>query len=163
MDESDERVIAKDQAEHPGCVYSRSYTKSCRFESSKGGMVCDSLKRVLRQCPGERPVPVIDSRTSGPAQDAAGAGLFDILRDFGGLGGGGGGGGGGASGSNSAAGADESTDPWRREVDALMGAFGGKPSVHNNKQPVKPKQRPWSIKDFDKYVGGEDDDGVERA
>lgn len=133
-------MIAKDQASNPNCGYSRSLSRSCSYHSDKGGMVCETLRQIVRQCPGKPPVQILESKTSGeeqglPVQDPA---LSDMFKGvFGG----------GFGGLNNG---------QQKDLDELVKALGKAHGLGATPVPVPKKSKPWSIKDFDS-------DDVERA
>lgn len=147
MSEEEEQIIAKDQASNPNCAYSRSLSRSCSYHSDKRGLVCETLRQIVRQCPGKPPVQILESKTSGEEQgllgrDPASEPLLDMFKGvFGGLGGFGG-----------------LNDGQQKDLDELVKALA---KTHGTRLgttpvPVPKKNKKWSIKDFDS-------DDVERA
>ena len=51
-------AVEEDKKKHPHCNYSTSFQKFCR--SLNGDSSCEDIKRVLRVCPGERPVEIFN-------------------------------------------------------------------------------------------------------
>lgn len=49
----DDLIIQQDQEQHPNCTYSRSLSTRCSH-NSEGKLVCDSLRSIMRLCPGEQ-------------------------------------------------------------------------------------------------------------
>jgi len=60
MDES-EKIVEEDRKQFPNCNYSFSSSKSCRTKD--GGLVCEMMKTINRNCPKERPVTIYSSKT----------------------------------------------------------------------------------------------------
>ena len=52
-------AIQKDKEGHPDCNYGLTTSQKC--ESINGTMHCETIKRVLRYCPGERPCEIFSS------------------------------------------------------------------------------------------------------
>ena len=144
MSEEEEQIIAKDQASNPNCGYSRSLSRSCSYHSDKRGLVCETLRQIVRQCPGKPPVQILESKTSGEEQgllgrDPASEPLLDMFKGvFGGFGG--------------------LNDGQQKDLDELVKALA---KTHGTRLgttpvPVPKNNKQWSIKDFDS-------DDVERA
>jgi len=54
MSNNDEdSIIEQDKEQHPNCTYSRSLSTRCS-NNSEGNLVCDSLRSIMRLCPGEQ-------------------------------------------------------------------------------------------------------------
>lgn len=63
-----ESVEIEDQKKHPDCHYSRSFQTHCRYDGNVNA--CQDIQRVLRLCPGERPIEIYkksDNTTNGEA------------------------------------------------------------------------------------------------
>lgn len=61
-----DEFIAHDREAHPGCSYSTSSETSCQSSSSSGGggLTCDTIVKVTRMCPRERPMVVYSKKQS---------------------------------------------------------------------------------------------------
>jgi hypothetical protein len=51
-----ETVEIEDQKQHPNCHYSRAFQTHCRHDNNVNA--CEDIQRVLRLCPGERPIEI---------------------------------------------------------------------------------------------------------
>ena len=65
----EEEIVRKDKLDHPNCGYSISTSKSC--STRDGIFVCETLKKINRMCPNERPVTVYSNKikTDGKGVD----------------------------------------------------------------------------------------------
>lgn len=86
MEESEDEIIRRDKEMYPNCHHSTSIQKFFSF-SSEAGRSNDSIKTILRICPGQQPVPIYkkSSNNSGGDNDDFERGLGGF--NFGGLGG----------------------------------------------------------------------------
>jgi hypothetical protein len=55
--------LREDQKSHPNCQYSQSYQSMCSNQNGK--YQCEKITKILRQCPGERPVEVYRDTENG--------------------------------------------------------------------------------------------------
>eukprot|EP00949_MAST-11_sp_MAST-11-sp1_P000428 g428.t1 len=77
MEASDADAVARDREKHPQCSYSTQRSSSCSVVN--GSRSCREILKVLRHCPGERPVAIVDSTSTtedenGTADRGAGHG-----------------------------------------------------------------------------------------
>jgi len=158
-DDDDNQVIANDQKKNPDCSYSRSFSKSCSFNSERGGMVCQMIRQVVRQCPGKGAVTILEKSSSNTDNKAAGPmpNIFDGIF--------------GAWGKQG----DQSAEDGLKEIESMMKKAlegpGILPQPPPSKRPAMPPPRQnqpkgkWSIADYDKFPSADDDnDGeIERA
>ncbi len=69
-------VLKRDQEEHPGCSYSQSKSSMCRLVN--GDRSCETLRKVLRVCPGRTPVEIYSaSEQSSGESEVIGRGALD--------------------------------------------------------------------------------------
>ena len=142
---SDDEVrafVEKDRCEHADCYYSTSSSRSCR--TVNGESRCELVRRVLRQCPGERGQrEVFSSRSTeeggGGGGGGGGSGVFDEgSAGAGGIGGGLGdfffGGGGGSQGGPRAL-----MDPFTM-MDEMIGQIFGQPCEGEMHERVQQRQ-----------------------
>lgn len=78
--EEESRIIEEDRASHPNCNYSISSSHSC--SSRDGDMVCEALKHIYRNCPGEKAEPIYSSKSNTKGDNSlndgfGSASLFD--------------------------------------------------------------------------------------
>lgn len=66
MEES--QIIEADKSKHPNCHYSESLQKRC--SQTNDDFLCETVRSVLRLCPNERPVQILNKveRTTDPSQ-----------------------------------------------------------------------------------------------
>jgi hypothetical protein len=60
---NEESLIQEDKRQHPQCHYSQSFSQSCNLNKNNE-YICETLKRVTRLCPGEKPVDILSSSSS---------------------------------------------------------------------------------------------------
>ena len=128
-DDRDDEAISQDRLNHPQCSYSRHLNRQCSY-SSKQGMVCEQIRQVFRLCPGEPPRAIlsVSSKEDGHQAEAttpAPPHDDDLLRKF------------------------------SDDIARLIPPFSPQPNAKHNAGGSKGggKQKPWSIKDFDKDEG----------
>jgi hypothetical protein len=88
MGDSEEEVIRRDKEEYPHCHHSTSIQQFFSF-SSNSGQTNDSVKTILRVCPGEKPVPIFKKSDKNVSEsnemtDIFGSGSGESLAPFGG-------------------------------------------------------------------------------
>lgn len=134
---SDDEAIEKDQVKHPECGYSKSISQQCSF-SSKHGFICEQLREIFRVCPGEPPRTILsvsskEEKLRGQSSPTS------------------------SSTSSSSSPTDEMLSKLADEVAALEARLlrsAPAPSPKDNSSTARDgKQKPWSIKDFDKDEG----------
>jgi hypothetical protein len=77
-----EAFIISDRKKHPACMYSRCISSSCA--RSGATQTCETLRRVLRNCPGEDQVEVWSASESSTGENewaSRGDPLSSILSD----------------------------------------------------------------------------------
>jgi hypothetical protein len=84
MDQEDE-IVRKDKLQYPNCNYSRALSKSC--STKDGAFVCETVKRVTRLCPNQKPVTVYSnsSTTNSKDDDTGNDGFispFDLFKEL---------------------------------------------------------------------------------
>ena len=84
FDESDE-----------ACSISTSWQRSCQTDAETGQLRCETIKRILKQCPGKPPEESVERQTGDDDSIFAGSAPPRFGSLFGGFGGSGGSGGGG--------------------------------------------------------------------
>ena len=78
----EDEIIAKDRKRNPNCGYSTSIEQSCgrgtEEGSKQGEYVCNTIKKVYRQCPNQSPVLIMQKKSENSAPGLFG-GLFGSL------------------------------------------------------------------------------------
>jgi len=59
----EEIVISEDRKTHPNCSYSQSFSQSCH-NNKNNEYICETLKRIVRHCPGENSKDIFSSSSS---------------------------------------------------------------------------------------------------
>mmetsp|Transcript_27993 Transcript_27993/g.47057 ORF Transcript_27993/g.47057 Transcript_27993/m.47057 type:complete len:191 (+) Transcript_27993:53-625(+) len=77
---NEDETIRKDKESFPNCNHSISSTQSCRM-SEDGKFVCNALKNVYRNCPGERPRMIFSDEQKYDTSDPPNFG--DVMKPFG--------------------------------------------------------------------------------
>jgi hypothetical protein len=83
-----DEFIARDREEHPGCSYSTSSETSCHSSNSAhgGGLICDTIVKVTRMCPRERPMVIYSKKQSNvDASELEDGGALGLGGGLGGL------------------------------------------------------------------------------
>lgn len=82
MDKEDE-IIKEDRLQHPNCSYARSLQQSC--SNKNGEFTCETIKKINRMCPNERPVVIFSENMSQKGSKDVDIPFdpFDLLKDFG--------------------------------------------------------------------------------
>ena len=76
-------AIKRDRAEHPECNYSQSSSTQCSMQNNE--LVCDTVRRVMRMCQGQRPVEIFrktETSTDDSSQQMPSFPHFPQLPDF---------------------------------------------------------------------------------
>jgi hypothetical protein len=80
-------IVTKDRKRFPNCGYSTSIEQSCGREteggSKQGEYVCNTIKKVYRQCPNQSPVLIMQKKSENSDMGLFG-GLFSSLEKRGG-------------------------------------------------------------------------------
>ncbi len=63
------RILKRDQEEHPECSYSQSKSSTCRLVN--GDRSCETLRKVLRVCPGQTPVEIYSASEQNSGESEA--------------------------------------------------------------------------------------------
>ncbi len=70
------RILKRDQEEYPECSYNQSKSSMCRLVN--GDRSCETLRKVLRICPGRTPVEIYSaSEQSSGESEVIGRGSLD--------------------------------------------------------------------------------------
>jgi hypothetical protein len=74
--------LREDQKSHPNCQYSQSYQSMC--SNRNGKYQCEKITKIIRQCPGERPMEVYrDSENGNDSINHSGEEEFGFENHFG--------------------------------------------------------------------------------
>jgi hypothetical protein len=81
----EDEIVRKDKLLYPNCNYSRALSKSC--STKDGAFVCETVKKVTRLCPNQKPVTVYSnsSTTNSKEGDTGQDGFispFDLFKEL---------------------------------------------------------------------------------
>lgn len=75
MNDNEEEVVQRDKEQYPHCHHTTSLQQFFSY-SSTDGQTSDTVKTILRLCPGERPVPIFKKSDKNTSESS------DLSEDF---------------------------------------------------------------------------------
>lgn len=146
--DEDDKLIATDQQKHPNCSYSREYSRQCSYSSSGGGLVCEQIRKIFRQCPNSNPVIIRSVNSKDEKLSALPSASDSDL---------------GSSGSEEA----EMLSKFMKDIQTIEKRIFKSPPFPSKPSEDMASAKPWSIKDFDinatDEAGGKPSGPIERA